>query len=211
MIIAIDGASTDLGLALARPDGTLIAEDAWSSAQRQSAELLPRLLSLLDGADRRITEVTALAVGTGPGSFTGLRVAMALAKGLAMSAGCPIVGVGSLAAWLEAEPDASIALTRAGAREAYLLERDAEGPVIADRERLPELIGDGIVVAPAELADAFGLGSVRPPRGAPSMAVMAARRLASDPAGDDLRHLEPMYLRAPRGVSAESEAKVRWL
>ena len=52
VIIAIDAASTDLSVALAEPDGTLIAEDAWSSAQRQSAELLPRLLALLAGAGR---------------------------------------------------------------------------------------------------------------------------------------------------------------
>jgi hypothetical protein len=38
-----------------------------------------------------------------------------------------------------------------------------------------------------------------------------ARHLAKDPAGDDLRRLEPIYLRAPRGVTAESEGTVRWL
>ena len=73
VIIAIDAASTDLSVALAEPDGTLIAEDAWSSAQRQSAELFPRLLALLAGAGRPLVAATALAVGTGPGSFTGLQ------------------------------------------------------------------------------------------------------------------------------------------
>ena len=123
VIIAIDAASTDLSLALAEPDGTLIADDAWSSAQRQSAELLPRLLALLDRVERPLGTTTVVAVGTGPGSFTGLRVAMALAKGLAFGLRIPIVGVPSLEAWLDADPEAVAAIARAGAREAYVLER----------------------------------------------------------------------------------------
>ena len=211
MIIAIDGASTDLGLAVAEPDGTTIAEVSWTTAQRQSAELLPRLLHLLDGSGISLSEVSAVAVGTGPGSFTGLRVAMALAKGLALALGTPLVGIGSLAAWLVAEPDAAAALTRAGAREGYLLARGADEPGIADRDRLPELIGDRVVVAPSELAEAFGLPAARTPHGAPAIAALAAQRLAVDPAGDDLRGLEPIYLRAPRGVSTDAEATVQWL
>ena len=110
MILAIDGASTDLSIALAAADGDPIAADAWTSAQRQSAELLPRVLDLLGSSDRSLQDLAAVAVGTGPGSFTGLRVAMALAKGLALALQRPIVGVPSLVAWLEHEPDAVAAV-----------------------------------------------------------------------------------------------------
>ena len=207
MIIALDGASTDLSVALAAPGGGRIAEDAWSSAQRQSAELLPRLLALVpDG--RSLHEATLIAVGTGPGSFTGLRVAMALAKGLALGCGVPIIGVPSLAAWLDAEPDAVAAVARAGAREAYLLERGSANPSIVDRDKLPS---GGILVAPAELAAAFSMPAARRPRGAVAIARRGAARLAADPAGDDLRTLEPVYLRRPRGVVSESGERVRWL
>jgi hypothetical protein len=41
--------------------------------------------------------------------------------------------------------------------------------------------------------------------------VMAAERLDAAPGGDDLRRLEPIYLRAPRGVTAEPAGEVRWL
>jgi len=208
VIIALDGASTDLSLALAEADGTTAAEDAWSSAQRQSAELLPRLLALVASADRSLVEVRAVAVGTGPGSFTGLRVAMAIAKGLALGLGRPIVGVPSLPAWLAAEPDAVAALARAGARDAYFLARGETEPRIVDRDELGDA---GVVVAPAELADAFALSDVRSPRGAPAIARSAAERLAQDSAGDDLSLLEPLYLRAPRGVTTESPERVRWL
>ena len=149
-----------------------------------------------------------MAVGTGPGSFTGLRVAMAIAKGLALGLGRPIVGVPSLPAWLAAEPDAVAALARAGARDAYLLARGETEPRIVDRDELGDA---GVVVAPAELADAFALSDVRSPRGAPAIARSAAERLAQDSAGDDLSLLEPLYLRAPRGVTTESPERVRWL
>jgi tRNA threonylcarbamoyl adenosine modification protein YeaZ len=211
VIIAIDAASTDLGVALAEPDGSPIAAEAWSSRQRQSAELLPRLLAVLEGTGRRLADASALAVGLGPGSFTGLRVAMALAKGLALALERPIVGVPSLPAWLDADPDATAAVARAGAREGYLFVRGHAKPGIADRDRLLELVGTSTVVASAELAEAFGFVTARAPRGAPAIAATAAERLAADPSGDDLRRLEPIYLRAPRGVAAESEATVRWL
>lgn len=211
MIIALDAASTDLSLALADANGTLMDEAAWRSTQRQSAELLPRLLELVGAAGRDLGATSAVAVGTGPGSFTGLRVAMAVAKGLAISLDRPIVGVPSLGAWLDADPDAAAALARAGAREAYLLLRGSDAPVIVDRDALPTQPQGSTLVAPAELAEAWALGGTRSPRGARAIAAAAARRLALDPGGDDVRTLEPIYLRAPRGVATEPRGTVKWL
>lgn len=210
MIIALDGAATDLSLAIADAGGTPIGEDAWSSPQRQSSELLPRLLALLDRHGHSLADASAVAVGTGPGSFTGLRVAMALAKGLAVALRSPIVGVPSLVAWLESEPDAVAAVARAGAREAYVLLRGEDEPAIADRDLLVERLGERAVVAPHELAEAFGLATARPPRAAATIASRAAQRLAATPDGDDLRRLEPRYLRAPRGIETDEPRAVRW-
>jgi len=209
VILAFDGAATDVSVALATRDGSLVDEVAWTSAQRQSAEMLPRAASLLRGSGVAWKDLAAVAVGTGPGSFTGLRVAMALAKGLALGLDRPIVGVPSLAAWLVADPEAVAAIARAGAREAYVAVPDGSVRIV-DREDL----GDwprGPIVAAAELATAFELADARSPRGARAIAGAAARRLAEEPAGDDLRRLEPIYLRAPRGVTVETEASVRWL
>lgn len=211
MIVAIDAASVDLSVALAEPDGAPVADLAWTGARRQSAELLPRLLELMERHGRGIDAVSGLGVGTGPGSFTGLRVAMALAKGLAFGLGRPIVGVPSLPAWLSADPSAAAALARAGAREAYVLRR-GEGEVrIADRDELQRDLADSLVVAPGELATSLGLDSARPPRGAAAIAAAAAARLAHVPAGDDIGTLEPIYLRPPRGLAAESDGAVQWL
>lgn len=211
MILAIEGASTDLSVALAEPDGTLVTDDAWTSAQRQSAELLPRVLELLRSSGRSLAGLTAVAVGTGPGSFTGLRVAMALAKGLALALERPIVGVPSLVAWLEQEPGAVAAVARAGAREAYVLPRDAEQPMIAEREQLASRLAGRPIVAPDELAIAFELTHAHRPAAAAAVARLAALNLLADPAGDDLQRLEPIYLRAPRGLATAPEGAVRWL
>jgi tRNA threonylcarbamoyl adenosine modification protein YeaZ len=211
VIVAIEAASTDLSLALADPDGTVRADDAWTTARRQSAELFPRLLALLEREGSGLDQLTGIGVGSGPGSFTGLRVAMALAKGLAVALRQPLVAVPSLVAWLEADPAAEAAVARAGARDAYVQARGPDGPMIADRDVLVERLDGLSVVAPAELTEAFGLTNARSPRGAVAIAQATAARLAGDPRGDDPRTVEPIYLRAPGGVSTEAEGEVRWL
>ncbi|HET6820778.1 MAG TPA: tRNA (adenosine(37)-N6)-threonylcarbamoyltransferase complex dimerization subunit type 1 TsaB [Candidatus Limnocylindria bacterium] len=200
MILAIEAASTDPSVAVAGPDGALLAVDGWSATPRQAQELLPRLMDLLARAGGSLAQVTGIGVGLGPGSFTGLRVGMSVAKGLAFGLDIPIVGIPSLEAWLHAEPRADGALARAGARDAYLLLRGSDAPRIVDRDDVPR---KSHLVAPAELAEAFELGEVLSPvRAAGAVAEAAAERLRADPGGDDLEHLEPRYLRLPRGVSA---------
>jgi tRNA threonylcarbamoyladenosine biosynthesis protein TsaB len=210
VIIALEAASTDLSLALATPDGRELAGAGWTADQRRTHELLPRLLALIEQSRRSLEEMSAVAVGIGPGSFTGLRVAMSIAKGLAFALERPIVGVPSLAAWLDAEPDASFALARAGAREAFLLDRAAGELRVVGPEEATAAGGTGVVAT--ELAQAFGLTASRPPFGAAvTIARIAAERLAAEPAGDDLETLEPGYLRGPRGIGRVQEGAVTWL
>ena len=206
MIVALDGAATDLSVALADRDGRPLAADAWTGPGRQSAELLPRLLGLLERAGAGVHDISALAVGLGPGSFTGLRVALALAKGLAVGLDRPIIGTPSLEAWLDGEPKAVAAIARAGAREAYLLRR-GETVAVVDREAIDVA---GPVVAPSELASAFGLADARPPRGATAIARRCAERLSAGRGGDRLDSLEPIYLRPPRGVPAVPAEAPTW-
>jgi tRNA threonylcarbamoyl adenosine modification protein YeaZ len=211
MIIAIESASTDPSIALAAPDGVAFAVDGWAGEGRQASELLPHLLALLERSGRELSEATALAVGIGPGSFTGLRVSMSLAKGIAYALGVPICGVPSLTAWLLAEPEAVGAVARAGAQETYLLARGEAEPRIVASAELPALLGSQLVVAPFELASAFGLGNARSPSvAAAAIASLAVARLAELPEGDDLARLEPAYLQAPRGIPPSSAEVRQW-
>ncbi len=212
MIIAIESASTDPSLALAEPDGSLIADDGWSGGHGQGRELLPRLLALLGTAGRSLHDASAVAVGTGPGSFTGLRVGMSLAKGLAAGLEVPIVGIPSLPAWLAADTETHAAMARAGAHDAFVLVRGADEPTVVARDALPAAALRDPVAAPRELAEAFGLAGGRPPlHAAAAVARLAAQRLAVTRKGDDLRTLEPRYLRLPRGLESLPAETIRWL
>jgi tRNA threonylcarbamoyladenosine biosynthesis protein TsaB len=211
MIVALESASSDPSLALASSDGAAFAVDGWAGEGRQASELLPHLLVLLARAGRELREATALAVGIGPGSFTGLRVSMSLAKGMALAMGVPLCGVPSLAAWLVAEPEAAAAVARAGAQNAFLLVRGEPEPRVVPGADLPAMLGVSVVVAPSELASAFGLVGARSPyRAAAAVASVAAARLAEDPRGDDLERLEPWYLRTPHGIGPAAGEVTRW-
>lgn len=201
MIIAIESSSTDISLAIGERGGITLGTDAWTSDRRQGHELLPRLLRLLAGHGLSLRQVDAVAVGLGPGSFTGLRVGMSVGKGIALAVGCPILGVLSLPAWLAAEPAAVAAVGRAGARELYWLGRGETAPRIVDPDELLAAVGGAAVVAPAEVAGSFGIvGAVSPLGAAGVLLQQAAERLVGDAVGDDLARLEPAYLRAPRGT-----------
>lgn len=202
MIVAIESASSDPSLALAELDGVAFAADGWAGEGRQASELLPRLLVLLARSGRELRETTALAIGVGPGSFTGLRVSMSLAKGIALALRVPVVGVPSLAAWLDAEPRAAVAIARAGAQDAYLLLRGEVEPRIVAASDLAGQVKGSPVAASSELAAAFGLSGALPPQAAAAaVARLGALRLRAEPRGDDLAGLEPWYLRPPRGVT----------
>ena len=88
-------------------------------------------------------DISAVAIGAGPGSFTGLRIGMATAKGIAFAAACPLWAVSSLAALahelLEAEPQATVlAVLDARKGEAYAgaYRRDADRIVAVGVERV---------------------------------------------------------------------------
>lgn len=97
MLLAIDTATTTTGLALCQ-DGELLAEVAWHSGRNHTAQLLPQLDLLLRHVGAERDALRAVAVALGPGSWSGLRVGLSVAKGLALAADLALLGVSSLEA-----------------------------------------------------------------------------------------------------------------
>lgn len=95
MLLAIDTATQVMSLAL--HDGlNLRAEQTWRTANNHTAELAPAIQALLTRCEVPVNNLTALAVSIGPGSYSGLRIGVALAKGMASAHHLPLVGLSTL-------------------------------------------------------------------------------------------------------------------
>lgn len=96
MILALDTATRQAGLALY--DGESIrAENIWRTTEKHHTEwLVPAIENAFKQAGITAKELTAVAVTKGPGSYTGLRVALSVAKGLVAALGIPLVGINAL-------------------------------------------------------------------------------------------------------------------
>lgn len=149
-ILAFD-TSTEYCSAALLADAGLILRDV-HAGQTHSQLLLPMCQSLLDEAGMALNQLDAIAFGAGPGSFTGLRIACAVAQGLAFGVDLPVVGVGSLLALAEASGAARvIACLDARMGEVYhgVYERVPDGwlehsaPLLSAPAQVPLVEGDG--------------------------------------------------------------------
>jgi tRNA threonylcarbamoyladenosine biosynthesis protein TsaB len=109
MLLAVDTSTAQVGLALY--DGAqVLAELTWRSHQHHTTQLAPALMELLSRSGLSMEEVSALGVAIGPGSFTSLRVGLALVKGLALARRLPIIGIPTLDVVAAAQPSSKLPL-----------------------------------------------------------------------------------------------------
>lgn len=94
VLLALDSSTESMALALSSPQGSWFFEDVGGA--KASERLVPELLALLGRAGLQLAEVDAIGFGQGPGAFTGLRTACAVAQGLAFGAGKPVLALDSL-------------------------------------------------------------------------------------------------------------------
>lgn len=93
LILQIETSSTNTSVALAK-NGELIAYKEQDSSGYSHEKLLhPFIQEVLEQADVKKTDLNAVSVGTGPGSFTGLRIGVAAAKGLSYALDIPLLAV----------------------------------------------------------------------------------------------------------------------
>lgn len=92
MLLALDTATRKIGIALY--DGTQVLHEAvWQSPFRHTVELTPAIQQALERTNTVIGDVKAIALTIGPGSYTGLRIGAAAAKGLALARNIPLIAV----------------------------------------------------------------------------------------------------------------------
>jgi tRNA threonylcarbamoyladenosine biosynthesis protein TsaB len=217
LTLAIDTTSDLAGVALMHDDA-LFGEVTWYAHQSHSRQLLPSLDWLLEHLERDKSQIGAIAVCLGPGSYAGMRVGLSSAKALAYALGVPLVGVGRLAAealpLAEASGARVVPVQAAGRAElAWAAYRDAEGelaelepPQLTPAASLPKNLRKGdLVTGDIDRLDVDLLAAVAQkgcrlvpiasPR-AVSVARLGLRRLARGEA-DDPDSLTPLYLREP--------------
>jgi len=144
LVLAFDCAVTGLSVAVTR-DGAVLASHR-SEGRDQAATLLPAIAATLVKAAVARRELELIAVTVGPGSFTGVRVGLAAARGLAVALGVPLAGIATTAALLaQVESSDRIAVaaidTHLGDWFCAIREGD-QAPFLTSTEALAERLGD---------------------------------------------------------------------
>jgi tRNA threonylcarbamoyladenosine biosynthesis protein TsaB len=216
-VIAFDCAGAQCAAAIVA-DGRTLAERRIASDRGHAQMLMPLLVELTAEAGLRFGDFDRFAVTTGPGSFTGIRVALAAAHGLALGTGRPIVGVSvfdaiaaqSVAAHSAPSPTARL-LVAIDSRRAELFVQlfDAHGTAQSEPAMLaPAAVADWAGPEPVILAG-DGAAQLAPHlpaaivAGLPHLVDPAtlARIAATRPAGEAPA---PFYLRPPDAVPARA-------
>jgi tRNA threonylcarbamoyladenosine biosynthesis protein TsaB len=184
-IFAFDTATSRTSCALLR-DGELVGERA-----TEASALLAAADELVRSAGLEPRAIDAVVVGTGPGSFTGVRMGLATARGLALALGVPVAGVSTLHAYAGGQP---VIDARRG-------EVFTSGPAVARPDELDvrgaRLVGDGAV----RYRDVFeAAGAEVPadddPAHRPAAYLLVAHATSFGPVED----VDPLYLRQPDAV-----------
>lgn len=103
MLLALDTSTRTVGVALY--DGVqVLSESVWNSKDYHTVELAPAVAETLSKSGATIADLQALVVALGPGSFTGLRIGLALAKGIALVRHLPLIGIPTLDVLAAAQP-----------------------------------------------------------------------------------------------------------
>jgi tRNA threonylcarbamoyl adenosine modification protein YeaZ len=203
LILGFDTSAAHCAAALLSGDQVIAARQE-DMAKGQAERLMPLLQEVLTEADIALSDLSAIGVGTGPGNFTGIRISVSAARGLALSLGIPAVGV-SLLDCLALGADAPVLASLDARRDHVYLQRFAEG-----HDRGPALVPFDDVAAWAlpdltcigqrsdEIANRIGAAHA-PVTFAPAIAIA---RLAATRWQTPEPRPAPLYIRTPDAAPA---------
>ncbi|MDE3720629.1 tRNA (adenosine(37)-N6)-threonylcarbamoyltransferase complex dimerization subunit type 1 TsaB [Nocardiopsis sp. N85] len=220
LLLAFDTATPAVTAAIGESgaDGSFTPRASASSvdARRHGELLSPTIRSLTEEAGVALADLGAIAVGVGPGPYTGLRVGLATAHALADALGIACHGVTTLdaLAFATKRNGPFVAMTDARRKEVFWARYDdhltrvgevaVERPADLDTGGLP-LVGDGARM----YADVFGEAASAPEPVYPDAAAMAELALYRLHRGEALPEPTPLYLRRPDAVVPGAPKKVR--
>ena len=198
-ILAFDTSLPQISAAVLH-EGKVIAAVTEEMARGQAERLMPLVQELLAGQNLTFGDLTAVAVGVGPGNFTGIRISVSAARGLALGLGIPAVGVTAFEAMLpEADPFSDTL---------KLLTIDApRGQIYAQHYRGNAAADDAILTTPDDLAPLAERTQPNTQSIAERIAHIAALRLA-DPAYNRKSRPAPLYVRAADAAPSRDAAPV---
>jgi len=202
--------SGPVGSVALRREGRLLGERVLDTREQHSALLLPAVDALLRAHGLPARAVELWAVGLGPGSYTGIRVGIAAAKGFALATGRPRVGAGSVEALArEHGRDGAVAVIVDARRGEFYFTLTVAGRTVVPLQIVALEALPGLVARPAlfigpeikrhepQIAAVLGARATFPPADTPPRAAfvaeLAEERLAARGAGDE--RVEPVYLR----------------
>jgi tRNA threonylcarbamoyladenosine biosynthesis protein TsaB len=211
-ILAFDCAGAQCAAAILS-DGDILATRRVVAERGHAQLLIPMLVELLDEAGLEFSDIDRFAVTTGPGSFTGIRVALAAAHGLALGTGKPIVGITVFEAMAAASTGPSRLLVAIDSRRAELFVQlfDPAGVPLTEPTMLP----------PEAVADWAGPGALALTGNAAALIAPHLAGMMDNPPGDWATNVDPavvaqlasgrpagpppapFYLRAPDAVPAK--------
>jgi len=220
MILALNTSTRQSSIALLRMDRTVAAESLMFEGKGHFGDLMPAVDMLITGTGVNHKDIACVAVATGPGSFTGLRVGLSLAKGMCQALCVPLIGISSLRALafqlpFTPLPIAPILSSRRGEVFTALFLR-SPGNLLHRKKKdscyrlldLPNLfrdttvfIGNDFLNQGLRLRELLeGHDRIAPPQywhlRASSIGALAADRFDADDS-DDVCSLIPRYLRPP--------------
>lgn len=179
LILAFDTSVAHVAAALLSGD-TILAQQVEPMQKGQAERLFPLLQEVLTNGGATWADLTAIGVGIGPGNFTGIRISVSAARGLALSLGIPAVGISSFEAQAVDAPRPILSLIDARRDQVFVQELTDTTAAPPQVQPLSEITAPN-TIGPSQTVDTTAI------------ARLAAQRY-TDP---DLPRPAPLYVRAP--------------